>query len=208
VQDGMHAWATLDMVALHSFIENRFPESDLHIIGHSGGAWLLGFIPPPKNLKGLIFICMPNGYYNSFFFPNNIRLYLTWKFWIPRIVKKNGILGNSKFYSGAPLPGKIALDWAASGLKKKFIEDDSFQPNGKFIKDYIVPTLAFTFSDDEVCDSKSTFSMLEKFSNLKKTHRHIHPKEINEAEIGHYGFLKPSQKKKLWPEILQWINQT
>ena len=101
VTEGMHAWATLDMVAVHSHIESRFPNSDFHIFGHSGGAWLLGFIPPPKNLKSLLFLCMPDGYFNSFSFPNNLRLYLIWKFLIPRNVKKNGILANGKYYSAA-----------------------------------------------------------------------------------------------------------
>jgi predicted alpha/beta hydrolase len=196
------------MVALHNYIESRFPNSDFHIFGHSGGAWLLGFIPPPKKLKSLVFVCMPDGYFNSFSFPHNIRIYLTWKFLIPRSVKKNGILATGKFYSGASLPGKVALDWAAFGMKKNFIEDDSIQPNGNYIKEYTVPTLAFTFADDEVSDSKSTFSMLSKFSNLKKTHRHINPKEIGEENIGHYGFLKPSQKKKLWIDLLHWFEQT
>jgi len=207
VDDGLHTWGTLDLAALHNHIENKFPNSPLHIIGHSGGGWLIGFLQPPKNLKSLILLNVGDGYFNSFPFPQNIMMYLTWKFLIPREVSKHGVLPTSSRYYGLPLPKNVALEWSDYGLNKNFIEGTSFNPYAKFLSSYQVPTLAYSFTDDNVLGEKSIKSMLSKFTGAKLEHRHLSPKEIGERAMGHFGFLRPNQKKKLWPNLIHWLDQ-
>lgn len=206
VTDGLYTWATLDMNALQMFVTEKHKNADFHIIGHSGGGWLLGFIKPMQKLKSLILLNVGDGYYNSFPFPKNIQIYVSWKFLIPSAIKKYGILPTSKHYYGMPLPKNIALDWANYGLKKDFIEDSSLNPRGLYLSSYNVPKLAISFSDDEVLGLKSVQSILAKLDSNELQHVHIHPKEIGEKEIGHFGFLKPGQRKKLWPMLVEWIS--
>ncbi|TGN17583.1 alpha/beta hydrolase family protein [Leptospira idonii] len=207
VEEGMHVWGSLDLAALHEFIFQKFPNSKLHILGHSGGGWLTGFLPPPQNLSSMVFLCVGNGYYNSFPFPQNIKIYVSWKFLIPYTVKKHGVLPTGKSYYGLPLPKNVALGWAEYGLKKDFIEDFSLNPRAKYLENYKVSALSYSFSDDSVLPESTVKSMLAKFAGLKITEKHIRPEEIEEKEIGHFGFLRPGHKKKLWPDLLEWLEK-
>ncbi|MDZ4727521.1 MAG: alpha/beta fold hydrolase [Leptospira sp.] len=205
VNDGMYTWATLDMNALQMYVSEKHKKADYHIIGHSGGGWLLGFIKPLANLKSLTFLNVGDGYFNSFPFPKNLQIYLSWKFLIPYAIKKHGVLPTSKSYYGTTLPKNIALDWATYGLKKDFIEDFSLNPRGAYLSAYMIPKLAISFSDDEVLGIKSIKSILKKLDANDLTHVHVQPKEIGEKEMGHFGFLKPGQRKNLWPRLVEWI---
>ncbi|BDA78242.1 alpha/beta hydrolase [Leptospira kobayashii] len=208
VDEGIYTWAILDLSALFTHIEENFPKSNLHVLGHSGGGWLMGFIHPPKNLKSMILLNVGDGYYGSFSFPKNLTIYLVWKYMIPREVKKYGILPTSKRYYGVPLPKNIALSWADYGLKKGFTENTSMNPHAKYFQDYKVPALAYSFSDDTVLPLSTILVMNQRFSGLNLLHKHIQPKEIDEKEMGHFGFIKPGQKKKLWLDLVDWLNHT
>ncbi|TGN10112.1 alpha/beta hydrolase family protein [Leptospira ilyithenensis] len=207
IDEGIYTWAILDLNALFAHIEEIFPKSNLHVLGHSGGGWLMGFIRPPKNLKSMILLNVGDGYYGSFSFPKNITLYLVWKYMIPAEVRKHGVLPTSKRYYGVPLPKNIALSWAEYGLKKGFTENKSMNPYAKYFQDYTVPALAYSFSDDTVLSLSAIRVMNRRFSGLNLLHKHIQPKEIGEKEMGHFGFIKPGQKKKLWLELVDWLNQ-
>lgn len=204
IEDGIHTWGTLDLRALHEYVETNHPNTDLNIIGHSGGGWLLGYVHPPKNLKSLVLLNVGDGYFNAFPFPANITMYLNWKVHLPREVKKDGLLLTSKYYYGTPLPKNIALKWAEMGLLKGFLENPALNPKGRYLKSYNIRKLSVSFSDDKVIPLKPIQSMMKKFDNNLE-HFHLHPKDINEKEMGHFGILKPNQKNNLWPRILTWL---
>lgn len=205
IEDGIHTWGTLDLRAIHEYVETNHPSMDLHIIGHSGGGWLLGYVNPPKNLQSLVLLNVGDGYFNAFPFPANLKMYLNWKVLLPREIKKHGILKTSKYYYGTPLPKNVALEWAKMGLLNGFLENNSLNPPGKHLKSYNMRKLLVSFTDDKVIPLKPIKSMVKKFdSNLE--HFHLHPKDINEKQMGHFGILKPNQKTKLWPRILSWLD--
>lgn len=204
VLDPMHSWATYDIAGVQKWIEERYPS--YHLMGHSGGGWLMAFLPQSEKIRSMVFLAVPDGYWKHYSGLTRFKMLFTWLWTLPRHVKKNGALMKGRGWYGETLPPNVALDWAKVCRYSGFIEDESLEHPAKYAAQYDRPTLAFSFEDDEYAPTNSSASLLRRFRTLKLNHRHIHPRDLKTDEIGHFGFLKPNRKKDLWEETAQWFD--
>lgn len=208
IQDPMHTWATLDMRGVQRWIQTQgFARH--HIVGHSGGAWLLAYLPPAPSqaTRSMVFVAAPDGYWGHYGGLARLRMLATWHWWLPRQVKRNGALLRNPRWQGESLPPRVALDWASVCLQRDFIEYEGLEFPAKYAASHVAPTLALSFSDDTYAPASSARALLRRFRSLPLEHRAISPGDLGKTEIGHFGFLRPSRKKDLWVMAADWLER-
>ena len=66
-------------------------------------------------------------------------------------------------------------------------------------------TLAISISDDPYGTVPAIERLLGYLSNATKTHLRIEPQDINEQQVGHFGFFRSAYQATLWPIALTWL---
>jgi predicted alpha/beta hydrolase len=49
--------------------------------------------------------------------------------------------------------------------------------------------------------------LLSFYSQAQITHRHVSPKDLGVAAIGHFGFFREQFKSSLWNDTVHWLKQ-
>jgi predicted alpha/beta hydrolase len=66
---------------------------------------------------------------------------------------------------------------------------------------------AHSFSDDISATQRAAAALIGYYARAKSEYIHLHPSDIGEKVIGHFGFFRCQFKDTLWQETLNWLNQ-
>lgn len=203
-------YGTKDMPAIKNFLNNKFPELPLIIIGHSTGGQQIGFMENLDNVKGNINFATSAGYYPNMPFGYRMKAYFFFYFFSPVSAWLNGYVKAKPYGLMENLPKKVVYEWRAWCAKKDYFFDRKFYgktiPEGHF-KDFKFPIHVYYSTDDTISNRRNTKNYWEHVKSEQGiTFTEMIPNEFGLKKINHFGYFKKRMKEKLWSDVLKRLD--
>lgn len=204
-------WATLDMAAVSSFLNKRFPTIPLLQFGHSVGGQMMGLVPNIGLSKGLVTVGSAAGSTKNTVLGQKIQS--TFFFEIVRPVS-NLLFGYGRLKAIGlmeDLPKNLLNTWRNWCSVSDYFFDPKYYGEIKEIdgyKDFKIPIEIIVATDDRI----ATKSNVENFWKHAKSTKginvsYLNPSDYGGNEIGHFGFFRRKFETTLWPLALDKLEK-
>jgi predicted alpha/beta hydrolase len=193
-------WAERDYPAALHWLLDHHAEVSTFAVGHSLGGQTVALTPRSQALRGVVTVASQNGYYGNFAQP--WRMQLLWRVLLPSITKTFGYLPGWSG-SGEDLPNGVAREWASWCLSSEYYltsHPEYRAPLAAFDK----PILAYSFDDDPYAPLINVRWLHARYERAALEHRHLDPRELGLARVGHFGFFRRNAKA-LWAESIAFF---
>ncbi len=107
----MQNWGEKDFAEVLAYLQNEYPESDWHCIGHSVGGQIIGLANNNLAIKSVYCVSAQSGYWKHWQSLHKLRMLLMWHLIIPSLANLLGKVPGL-FLGGESLPAGIAKQWA------------------------------------------------------------------------------------------------
>ena len=196
-------WARLDASAAHEYVRARFPGEPFAVIGHSFGGQLVGLIDEPRGASGMVMVGAQLAYYRDWPAKEHNKLAFVWRMLVPI---SNALFGYmpGRFGLGEDLPRGVAQQWADWCLHPDYLISEHLDARERYAR-FDVPTLFYSFSDDEYAPPAAVDHLLRRLRRAPLTHVHLAPAERGADAIGHFGFFRPRFSGTLWREAATFL---
>lgn len=202
----MHDWSK-DVDAMVSHITRTHPQAKLTVLGHSVGGQLIGMASLTRQADLFLMIGSQTPYWRNYHgWWMRLKLFVFWHATIPMFTKLAGYFPASRLGLFEDLPAQVAKQWSRWAKSKEYIFEElpAERPSFEILNQ---PTLMISFSDDTLAPYKAVLDLKRFYKNLKVDHWHLHPEDILQKKIGHFGFFKKRMEIVLWREVLSWIHK-
>lgn len=200
-------WGALDMTAVLQKLQEQFPNTHYHLIGHSNGGQLVGLMSNAFDLTSILTVASSSGNLNGMKYPYKIKAFFFLNVFMPLSNLLFGYANNQWLGMGEPLPKKVAHQWSKWCGQKGYLKSDF----GKAItqhayNDLALPCLWVYASDDPIATTPNVTEMIAVFPKMKVTTQLLFPEEYQLKEIGHMKFFS-RHNQILWPLAKKWLEQ-
>jgi predicted alpha/beta hydrolase len=220
LQAGWLDWGELDFEAVLKQAEIRFPNSQVHAVGHSVGGVLIGLAPSNHRLSRVFTVGAQHAFWPDYLASHRWAMRWRWHVVMPALTRLFGYFPGKRLGWLEDTPAGVVRDWTA--------------PHADFIDTYLgtrapkgsrqlttaqcdalraryaqvtAPTLALSVTDDPYGTVAAIDRLLAHFRQSPKHHLRITPEDIRVSEIGHFGFFHDRFEPTLWPIALRWLKQ-
>ena len=199
----MTDWA-VDAEAAHAFLRSERP-GPLAIVAHSFGGQMVGLLDAYREAKGALFVGSQFGSFRHFPMPSRLRVEFAMRALIPAA---SAVLGYvpGKLGLGEDLPGGVAKEWAQWCLHPEYLLGHQPDAQARFDA-YRVPSLYYSFSDDDFAPKGGVRAMLSKLRGAPLMHKRLRPSDFGGKAIGHFGFFRPRFEESLWKEAKTFLSR-
>jgi predicted alpha/beta hydrolase len=138
---------------------------------------------------------------------------LRWHVLMPLAARLLGYFPGNRLGWLEDLPGPAALEWSLrhprfeeTFRRAPFRLDDAERDR---LLDCFAgpasPLLALSFDDDDFAQPQGVKRLLGYYKAAAIEYRHIHPRDVRQKSIGHFGFFQSRSRERLWPVIPEWF---
>ncbi|HEY3405166.1 MAG TPA: alpha/beta fold hydrolase [Ohtaekwangia sp.] len=200
----MKDWSK-DVDAMIAHIGRVHSQAKLFILGHSVGGQLIGMSSLVKRAEALVMIGSQTPYWRNYKGAwMKFKLLFFWYILIPFSTGLFQYFPASKLRMFEDLPGNVARQWARWAKSSDYIFKELPALRSSF-KSLEQPTLLVSFTDDELAPHRAVMDLRKYYSQLKIDHWHLHPEDVLQKKIGHFGFFKKRMEPLAWKEVVSWI---
>lgn len=196
-------WGERDFAGVLDHVERRHPGLPIVVVGHSVGGQLMGLVPRPERVAGLLGVCAQSGDYRLWPAPARYRMALLWYGVVPLAAQAAGYLPGA-LGTVEDLPRGVALEWARWCRTPGFLGEGGDRLRDRFRR-YQGPVLAYGFTDDPYAPPAAVRGLLDLYGRAPGRHREIRPTDVGARRVGHFGFFRPRFEGTLWREAEGWI---
>lgn len=200
-------WGQLDMPAALDALMGHFPHAKYHLIGHSAGGQLIGFMPNALALTSIFNVAASSGSLKNMTYPFKAKAHFFMNIFIPLNNLLWGFTPAQWVGMGEPLPKNVAQQWRhwcnGSGYAQVFLRKN---PVAHCYDTLHCPALWIHATDDTIATQANVMEMIRVFPQLNAKLHTLIPREHGLREIGHMKFFS-RQNKVLWPIALEWLQQ-
>jgi len=202
----MNDWST-DVDAMISHITRIHPLSQVVILGHSVGGQLIGMSRLTRQADALVMIGSQTPYWKNYAGAwMKTKLWFFWNVTVPLGTRLFGYFPASKLGLFEDLPAEVARQWARWAKSENYIFDELPEERVNFVA-LNQPTLMLSFADDHLAPHAAVLDLKRFYRNLKIDHWHVHPDDVMQRSVGHFGFFKKRMETVLWRETVSWIHK-
>lgn len=195
-----------DMPAVKAFLQQRYPDLPLLLVGHSAGGQQVGMMPDLTGVKGLLGIAVSTGYAPGM--PLGYRLQATFFFRLfsPLSIALSGYVAAKRFGIMEDLPKNVVREWRAWCSSPDYCFDPRFY--GKTVPTGHYQAMPFPI---HVCwapdDTVATEANVKRFWSHVKSPYPIgfsrwEAAAYGQKSIGHFGFFRRKMQDSFWPDAL------
>ncbi len=203
-------YGRLDMPAIKSYLNQRFPTLPFLIVGHSAGGQQIGFMPDLRQVQGAILLAVSSGYYGNMPFFFRMKSYFFFYVFAPLSVVLNGYVRAKPYGFMENLPRKVMTQWRSWLEKKDYFFDPKFDRDLLLkhqFKTFEFPMHVYYSTDDTISNAKNVRSFWQHIQSTKPiTFYELTPKMFDLSVIDHFGYFRKNMKDKLWPDILKRLD--
>lgn len=203
-------YGTKDMPAVKSWLDQRFPDLPLFIVGHSTGGQQIGFMPNWQGIKGAVLLGVSSGYFK--YMPLAYRLKALFFFYgvVPTSNLVKGYVAASALKLMEDLPTPVAREWRDWLTAPDYLFDSRFYgktvPQGGF-REFDFPIHNIHATDDSI----STPANIENFwkhveSSAGITFERAVPASMGLERIDHFGYFKSALQEPLWRTVAEKLD--
>lgn len=200
-------WGQQDMSAVLEQLQQRFPDTSYHLIGHSAGGQLFGLMDNAQQLTSIFNVACSSGQLSNMKPLFQLQAHLFMNLFIPLC---NRLLGHSPAHwlgMGAALPRGVARQWQRWCNGSGYVATAFDQEIGQhYYYQLNQPALWLNADDDSIANDANVADMQRVFEQLKSETLTLHPQQYGLKQIGHMGYF--SRKcQALWPLATDWLDK-
>ncbi|MFE1592436.1 alpha/beta fold hydrolase [Nocardia sp. NPDC058705] len=199
---GYREMLEIDLPAIVSAVEGRFPQAPLHLFGHSlGGQLALLFAAAePDRVAGVTVIGTGTVFWWAFG-PRRWFEALTQIQWIGLVSRIKGRWPGGVLIP-APMPGGVMVDWSIHSLTSYYRPRGTTRRYNTLLADMTVPVLAISLADDVLGPKSNVDFLVSRMPSAPVDQWHI---DENSAVVhrDHFAWLKDSPA--IAAGVTQWI---
>ena len=196
-------WGKEDMPAVVEYVKKAHSDQPLYYIGHSFGGNCLGMSEAALECDAIVTIGSQHGYLAHFDIWRIPLVWFVFSISMPLLTKLYGYFPSATHSLGENLPKNVASDWSKVILNKngmEIIAGDSWR------RELRTNMLVLSFDDDSFAPQRAVDQCAYvSYSGTVVVRRHIKPKEIGVAAIGHFDFFRPKFQDSLWHSVIAWL---
>ena len=200
-------WGRYDMRAALNKLQEEIPGKDVHLMGHSAGGMLFGLMENAKDFKTICTYGCASG---------NIKKMDSSFRWKARLFM-NGIIPVSNFLFGVTksnwvrmgetLPKAVASQWRTWCNREGYILPDlDVKITDHSYYELNCPMRWIYAQDDPIVNMNTIEEVKPMFPSFSPEFIEIKPADYSYKSIGHMNFFR-SNRKELWPLVLDWLEQ-
>jgi predicted alpha/beta hydrolase len=194
----MRTWAESDLEGVIQWAGGQFPKRSLTAVGHSFGGQAFGLAPSATRFKALVTIAAQSGYVGHWPLAQRAWLRVLWHVLMPTLSHTLGYFPARALRLGEDLPKGVALQWASWCTSPGYHGD---LRRGARLE---VPLLAYSIADDWIAPRRAVDALHASYTNCRVVRRHLSPRDLGVARIGHLGLLRPAHAS-VWEDIAGWL---
>lgn len=203
----LQCWGEKDMPAVLECLQQEFPQTKYHLVGHSAGGQLIGLMHNAMAISSMFNFACSSGQLTNMKLSYLIQAHFFMNFFIPL---SNAMFGHTKSQwlgMGEPLPKSVAKQWQQWCNGQGYVKT-AF---GKTVHQHCyneltLPSLWVNAVDDDIANNANVVDMMSVFPMLNGQTLTITPSEYGLSEIGHMKFFS-SKSQILWPLALNWLDK-
>lgn len=203
-------YGTQDMPAVKHYLDQRFAELPLFVIGHSTGGQQLGFMPNWQGIRGCIMLAVSTGHFK--YMPTLYRLKALLFFYgiVPASNLLTGYVASSKLKIMEDLPTPVAREWGDWLTVPDYFFDPRFYgktvPEGAF-KQFDFPIHNIHATDDSISTPENITNYWKHVeSSAGISFESLEPASVGLKRIDHFGYFKGIMQEPLWAGIAQRLD--
>ncbi|UOD49870.1 alpha/beta hydrolase family protein [Orrella daihaiensis] len=211
-------WGELDFEGALYEVQQRFPGSSIHTVGHSVGGVLVGLAPSNQRLSRVFTMGAQHAYWPDYLLSQRWAMRLRWHGIMPILTRLFGYFPGKRLGWLEDTPAGVVRDWTIASedfvdtylpskgylASRQLTASQCEELRGRFAQ-MTAPTLAFSVTDDPYGTVPAIERLLSNFVGSQTTHLRLSPNDINVQQIGHFGFFHSRFEKTLWPIVLEWL---
>lgn len=200
-------WARQDCAAMLATARSRAAGRPIVWIGHSLGGQILAMTPGHESLAAAITVASGVGYWRENAYP--LRLY-SWFLWFCAAPVATALCG---YFPGRALgmvgnlPKGVIDQWSSWCRHPEYAVGVEGEPMRERYRRVSLPLLSLSFTDDEYMSERNVAVLHGFYENARRSMRRYAPRDLGVSRIGHFGFFRPRTGERLWPSMLDWIEE-
>jgi len=198
-------WGQRDFAGVIDFARRHWPELPLFVVGHSIGGTILGMAPNNEEISAAITVGAQTAYYRDWPLPARFRLYLLWHLLLPALTRYCGYFPGRYLGMLEDLPRGVINQWHARRLDPDFERQLYTATNRLYYDALTCPVLAIGLGDDPIGSPPALARLHRLFRQAPVEMRIIHPADIGEKRIDHFGFFRRRFEANLWRKTVEWM---
>ncbi|MGI2114770.1 alpha/beta hydrolase family protein [Shewanella frigidimarina] len=203
----LQCWGEKDMPAVLEYLQQTFPQTKYHLVGHSAGGQLIGLMHNAMDISSMFNFACSSGQLTNMKLSYLVQAHFFMNFFIPL---SNAMFGHTKSQwlgMGEPLPKSVAKQWQQWCNGQGYVKT-AF---GKTVHQHCyneltLPSLWVNAVDDDIANNANVADMMSVFPKLNGQTLTLTPSEHGLSEIGHMKFFS-SKSQVLWPLALDWLDK-
>jgi predicted alpha/beta hydrolase len=199
-------WATRDVPAMVEFVAARTAGRPLLWVGHSLGGQILGLVPNRDRVRAMVTVACGSGYWleNS----PRLRAFVWWLWFVavPVSLRLFGYFPGRRLRKIGDLPKGVMKQWRQWCLDREYVVGAQGEAARRDYAAVTTPILSLSFTDDEYMSARNIESIHGFYSAAPREMRRLHPRDVGETRIGHFGFFRRRFAGTLWPQAGRWLD--
>ena len=194
-------WGSKDCAAVLDWMKRRFPDAVIHVLAHSIGGVVTGFVSNPPQIGRMVLVSPHIGYWGDYARAARRRMFVLWHVLMPAVTRMAGYFPGRKFGLPEDLPFDVALEWGRMRLRRGRRAPGS--------REEIVPridasVLTIRPSDDPFATEPAMHRVEEFFARCRFSDFPIDAGSGGRP-LGHLGFFSKSSREGPWQVARGWL---
>lgn len=197
----MADWGITDQQTARQWLAARYPQTDLWVLGHSLGGFLLAHQEQPEQVKRIITVCSGPVHLSDHPWSYQLQVRLFWFLLSPTLIRLNGYLPAGISGLGAAIPAKVFYQWRRWCTTQGFLlRDDSLPP--RHAERATAPLHSFAIADDHMMPPQAVQRLSLLYPNAPHQHETLNPAEFGLKKVGHIAAFS-RHNAALWPRFIK-----
>lgn len=212
-------WGSKDCAAILNAVTSRYAGAKLHVVGHSIGGIVTGFVRNPPAIDRMVLVSPHTGSWRDYARPARRRMYWQWHVLMPGITRLVGYFPGRLLGFPEDLPYGVAMEWAsgrdgargrrawftgAAGLAGRQRLQRLQRVGAEGFARFDASVLTIRPSDDPFATPEGLDRVASLYSNCAFRDLRIDVAP-GERALGHFGFFRAASRERLWPIVLEWL---
>lgn len=201
------SWGELDYPAVANYMQERFPEHRLFVLGHSIGGVIFALSPHCVNAEALINIGVQTSYWKDWEpFSQRIKLYLLWHVLFPIITPFFGYFPGKRLGFLEDVPQGVMEQWHHRRHHPDMILQFEKKGFKNYFSNYKGKLWTIGIADDPIGSPPAVKRLAKHYTEAEQKLDIIPLSEVGGESIGHFGFFRRKFKETLWQKTLDWFD--
>jgi len=196
----MTDWAITDPTATRAWMQARYPDAPLWVIGHSLGGMGTAFQPGTQSIDRIITVAAGHGHISDHPWPYQAFVWLLWYLWGPLGTLMLGYFPGRRLRLGNDLPKAVFWQWRSWLLDRGALPADQ-RLGGIQQPGYSGTMTLVALDDDHMIPPPAVWKMAAWHPNAQVQQRLLKPADFGLPAIGHIRAFS-TRNRAVWPSLI------